>query len=42
MRGFEIMARDDRERRRRNVALALVLFGLVALFYAVSVVRVHW
>ena len=34
--------RDARERRRRNVALALVLLGLVVLFYATSIIRVHW
>jgi hypothetical protein len=46
MRGFEFMAangdRDARERRKRNIALALALFGLVALFYVMSIVRVHW
>jgi hypothetical protein len=33
--------RDARERRRRNVALALVLFGLVVLFYLTTMLRVH-
>ena len=34
--------RNDRERHRRNIALALILFGLVMLFYATSIIRVHW
>jgi hypothetical protein len=34
--------RNEHERHRRNIALALVLFGLVVLFYATSVIRVHW
>lgn len=33
--------RDARERRRRNVALALVLLGLVVLFYLTTLLRVH-
>ena len=33
--------RDARERRRRYVALALVLFGLVVLFYLTTMLRVH-
>ena len=33
--------RDARERRKRNVALALVLFGLVVLFYLTTMLRVH-
>jgi hypothetical protein len=33
--------RDARERRRRNVALALVLLGLVVLFYLTTMLRVH-
>jgi hypothetical protein len=33
--------RDARERRRRNVALALVLLGLVVLFYLTALLRVH-
>jgi hypothetical protein len=34
--------RDGREKRKRNIALALVLLGLVILFYAMTLVRVHW
>jgi hypothetical protein len=34
--------RNERERHRRNIALALVLLGLVVLFYATSIIRVHW
>ena len=30
-----------RERKRRNVAIALVLAGLVVLFYVMTMVRVH-
>jgi hypothetical protein len=33
--------RDARERKRRNVALALVLLGLVVLFYLMTMLRVH-
>ena len=33
--------RDARERKRRNVALALVLLGLVVLFYLTTMLRVH-
>ncbi len=33
--------RDARERKRRNVALALVLLGLVVLFYLTTLLRVH-
>jgi hypothetical protein len=33
--------RDARERRRRNVALALILLGLVVLFYLTTMLRVH-
>ncbi len=33
--------RNARARRWRNVALAIVLFGLVVLFYAMTMVRVH-
>jgi hypothetical protein len=33
--------RNARERRRRNVALALVLLGLVVLFYLTTMLRVH-
>jgi hypothetical protein len=32
---------NARERRRRNVALALVLLGLVVLFYLTTMLRVH-
>jgi hypothetical protein len=30
-----------REKKRRNVAIALVLAGLVVLFYIMTMVRVH-
>jgi len=33
--------RNARERRKRNVVLALVLFGVVILFYLMTMVRVH-
>ena len=33
--------RNARERRKRNIALALVLFGVVVLFYVMTMVRVH-
>ena len=33
--------REERERKRRNIALALVLFGLVVLFYLTTMLRVH-
>jgi len=33
--------RDAREKRKRNIALALVLLGLVILFYVMTMVRVH-
>ncbi len=33
--------RDARERKRRNVALALILFGLAVLFYLTTLLRVH-
>jgi hypothetical protein len=32
---------DARVRRRRNIALALILLGLVVLFYLTTMVRVH-
>ena len=32
-------ARFNKARRGRNVALALVLLGFVALFYAVTIVK---
>jgi hypothetical protein len=44
MVGCEAMVdeqRDARERRRRNAALALVLLGLVVLFYLTTLLRVH-
>ena len=44
MVGCDAMAdeeRDARERRRRNVVLALVLLGLVVLFYLTTMLRVH-
>ncbi len=28
-----------RKRRKRNIALAVVIFGLAALFYVMSIVR---
>ncbi len=33
--------RNERERRKRNVAIALVLFGLVVLFFLMTLVHVH-
>ena len=33
---------DTKERKKRNVALAFVLFGLVVLFYFMTMIRVHW
>jgi hypothetical protein len=33
--------RADRERRKRNIALALALGGLVILFYLMSIVQWH-
>ena len=33
--------REERERGRRNIALALVLFALVVLFYLTTMLRVH-
>lgn len=36
------IAQDEaRERRKRNVALALVLLGLVVLFFVMTVVRMQ-
>ena len=32
-------SRAERERRKRNIALALALGGLVILFYLMSIVR---
>jgi len=40
--GYEAMDDDggfDRERRKRNVALALVLGGLVVLIFMMSIVK---
>jgi hypothetical protein len=44
--GLEAMSDDDgldrqaeRERRRRNIAIALVLAGLVVLFFIMTMVR---
>jgi hypothetical protein len=34
--------RYERERKRRNLAIAAALLGLVVLFYFMTVVRVHW
>ena len=33
--------RAERERRKRNIALALALGGLVILFYLMSIVQWH-
>jgi hypothetical protein len=33
--------RNARERRKRNIALAFVLLGLVVLFYLMTMLRVH-
>jgi cell division septal protein FtsQ len=33
--------RNQRARRFRNIALALVLFALVILFYVMTFLRVH-
>jgi hypothetical protein len=33
--------RAERERRKRNIALALALGGLVLLFYLMSIVQWH-
>ena len=30
----------DRDRRKRNIALLVVLLGLVALFYLITVVKI--
>jgi len=32
---------DDKVRRRRSIAIALALGGLVILFYLTTMVRVH-
>ncbi|MGH6873336.1 MAG: hypothetical protein ACREHE_17705 [Rhizomicrobium sp.] len=32
-------ARDARERRKRNIALGLVLTGIVVLFFLMTIVR---
>ena len=34
-----IQQRNARERRKRNIAVALVLGGLVALFFVMTIVR---
>ena len=31
----------DKARRRRNIAIALILGGLVVLFYIMTMIRVH-
>jgi hypothetical protein len=39
----ETVRQSDEQRRRqrsRNIALAAVLFGLVALFYVITMVRI--
>ena len=39
--GSELMDGDERRRRQRsrNIALAVLLFGLVLLFYLITLVR---
>ncbi|MDC0033378.1 hypothetical protein OAJ57_02300 [Alphaproteobacteria bacterium] len=40
---MKMVRQSDEQRRRqrdRNIALAAVLIGLVALFYAITVVRI--
>ncbi|HEX2592757.1 MAG TPA: hypothetical protein VHL34_14740 [Rhizomicrobium sp.] len=32
---------DERQRRRRSIAIALVLGGLVVLFFLMSIVQLH-
>ena len=39
MEDDEIAARNARERRKRSIAIALVLFGLVMLFFLMTIVR---
>jgi hypothetical protein len=34
-------AQSARERRKRNIALGLVLFGFVVLFFAMTMVRMQ-
>lgn len=34
------MAQQNKNLRRRNIALLVVLAGLVALFYAVTIVKI--
>ncbi len=45
MPGFDWLDRDPkktaRERKRRNVAIAALLGGLVVLFYVMTMIRVH-
>ena len=38
---FDKESRAGRERRKRNIALALTLGGLVILFYLMSIVQWH-
>ena len=38
---FDKKNRAGRERRKRNIALALALGGLVILFYLMSIVQWH-
>ncbi|MBN9555169.1 MAG: hypothetical protein J0H61_10925 [Alphaproteobacteria bacterium] len=38
---FDKNSRAGRERRKRNIALALALGGLVILFYLMSIVQWH-
>jgi hypothetical protein len=38
---FDKNSREGRERRKRNIALALALGGLVILFYLMSIVQWH-
>jgi hypothetical protein len=35
------MREDARQRRRRSVAIAVALLGLVVLFFVMSLVRLH-
>ncbi|HKD46455.1 MAG TPA: hypothetical protein VKB67_02095 [Rhizomicrobium sp.] len=38
---FDQNSKGGRERRKRNIALALVLGGLVILFFVMSIVQWH-
>jgi hypothetical protein len=39
--GFDQNGKAGRERRKRNIALALALGGLVILFFVMSIVQWH-